>query len=93
MLPYHATNKKKACISHGILLVTAGANRKKARVRIFCKKLFMQLHWFICFSSFFILQHNQQLPLKMLALINHSCLKLLIRIVATPVFVDIVGFL
>ena len=72
MLPYHATNKKKACISHGILLVTAGANRKKARVRIFCKKLFMQLHWFIS-PAFFILQPNRQLSLKRLALINHSC--------------------
>ena len=48
MLPFHATNtqkacsshgnnKKKACSSHGFLLVAAGANRKKARVRIFCK--------------------------------------------------------
>ena len=69
MLPYHATNRKKACNSHGS---AAGANKKKARVRIFCKKLFMQLHWFIRFSSFFYFYHLQQLPLKRLALINQS---------------------
>ena len=75
MLSYHATNRKKACISHGILLVTARANRKKARVRIFCKKLFMQLHWFISPAFLFIfyaVSPHQQCPLKRLALINHS---------------------
>ena len=32
MLLFHATNRKKACNSHGL---AAGANRKKARVKIF----------------------------------------------------------
>ena len=41
MLLFHATIRKKAFNSHGL---AAGANRKKARVRIFLQKLFMQLH-------------------------------------------------
>ena len=72
MLPYHATNRKKACSRHGILLVTAGANRKQARVRIFCKKyLCNSIGLFV--SPAFLFLYDQQHPLKRLALTNQSC--------------------
>ena len=69
MLPYHATNKKKACISHGILLVTAGANRKKARVRIFYKKYLCNSIGLFVFPAFLLFILHQQ-PRTRLALIN-----------------------
>ena len=44
---------------------------KKLALEFFVK-LFMQLHWFICVFSFFILYTLRQLALKRLALVNHS---------------------
>ena len=58
MLPLHATNKKKACNSHGL---AAGANRKKARVRNFCKNsLCNSIGFFIssAFIFFYILHQS-----------------------------------
>ena len=72
MLPFHATNKKKAYSSHGFLLVAAGAIRKKARVRIFfCKNYLCNFNGFFISSAFFYIPHIlyiRQQPLKKLVL-------------------------
>ena len=48
-------------MSHGL---AAGANRKKGRVRIFLKSLFMQLQRFISSFSFSILYTLSNTPSK-----------------------------
>ena len=84
MLPFHATNKKKACSSHGtnkkkacsshgFLLVAARANRKKARVRIFCKNYLCNFNGFFISSPFLSPLYIQRQPLKRLASINQLC--------------------
>ena len=70
MLPSHATNKKKNLYQHGS---AAGANRKKARVRIFYKNyLCNSIGLFVspAFLFFYNTLQHQQHPLKRLALIS-----------------------
>ena len=69
MLPFHATNRKKARNSRGL---AAGANRKNARVRIFYKNYLCNSIDLFVSPAFLFLFFNRQ-PRNRLALINQSC--------------------
>ena len=65
--------KKKLVAVIVFFLVAAGAKRKKARVRIFCKNYLCNSNVLFIFSAFLFLLYINRQPLKGLALINHLC--------------------
>ena len=77
MLPFHATNRKKACISHGtnkkkacsshgLWLVAAGANKKKLALEFFVKIIYATPLVLLSSAFLFIISRPafHQQPLK-----------------------------